>query len=279
MLACALRPGLPRDLETLPSDVTLYVRENLGGADLGNLTECLRMRPDATLRVTGSAVALLGRLGPSVPRRVVLDARIAPDGAFAFERVDSVGFVGAENIAAWMPRFPNARAVRATLHGKRLDASSVATAQLEMLSLVEGAAYGVAALARSKALTCLELRDIAIDDFEAISSLPDLQTLRLCALERLASLAPLSKLTNLKALWLQRLPFLDSLAVLATLPALESLELSKLWQFDLRHTGVLFDMPALRRVSVDIGGRRKNVEVEKRLGLPAAYAFDAKRFT
>jgi hypothetical protein len=30
---------------------------------------------------------------------------------------------------------------------------------------------------------------------------------------------------------------------------------------------------------VDVGGRRKNVEVEKRLGLPLAYRLDAKRFT
>ncbi|HEY1427971.1 MAG TPA: hypothetical protein VGF18_00225, partial [Candidatus Tumulicola sp.] len=109
--------------------------------------------------------------------------------------------------------------------------------------------------------------------------LASLRSLRLSAIERLSSIEALRGHCGLRALWLQRLPFLNSLNVLGTLPALESLQLSKLWQFDLRDTAVLFDIPALQRVSVDVGGRRKNVEVEKRLGLPLAYRLDAKRFT
>jgi hypothetical protein len=277
MHAYALGSGRFLDFDALPADATLFVRDDLPAADVRRLGEHLVSRPDATLRLCGAAIHLLERLPEALPRNIALDSDVAPRDSQTFERVDSVEITGSGNVATWLQRFPNTRAVRVVLHGERVDAAAVASPQLQSLSLAEGTVFNAAALRRATSLTTLELRDVALDAFGPVAQLAAVQSLRLSAVERLSSIAELRGHPGVRALWLQRLPFLDDLDVLKTLPALESIELSKLWQFEMHHAGVLFEMPALRRASIDIGGRRKNVEIEKRLQLAPAYAFDAKR--
>ncbi|HEY1428293.1 MAG TPA: leucine-rich repeat domain-containing protein, partial [Candidatus Tumulicola sp.] len=188
MLVYAFRPASVRELETLPPDVTLFVREGLADNGVRRLRSCLETRPDSTLRVTGAGARLLERLGEAVPRHVELGADTAPGGTFSLERVESIRFTGSQHVARWMQHFPNARGVRIAMHGGEIDAGAVATERLLALSLAEGTIRGVGALSRSRNLDTLELRDVALDSFEPVGNLASLRSLRLSAIERLSSI-------------------------------------------------------------------------------------------
>ncbi len=59
------------------------------------------------------------------------------------------------------------------------------------------------------------------------------------------------------------------------LQKLEQLELDGLWQFDVPDVEPLLAMPALVRAKVDIGGRRKNVELYKRARWAYPWPFES----
>jgi hypothetical protein len=275
--AYALAAGNCSRLDALPADASLYLRDRLRGDEVARIARWLQACPDSTVRVDGRAHELLDTLAAVLPRNVEICSAVAPLETTKIERVERVTFAGANAIGRWIERFPNARAIRAVLHGDTLDAAAIATARVTALSLCEGTVSNVAALRDATHLQTLELRDVAIDVFEPVGELLELRSLRLCAVEKLASIQALRGHRNLRSLWLERLPFLRRLSDLAALPALESLDLSKLWQFDMRDAGVFFELPCLRAAGIDIGGKRKNVEILKRLQLPPAPVFGFER--
>jgi hypothetical protein len=270
----ALRPG-GSSLDALPADASLYLRERLSQSAVASVSRWLRARPESTLRLDGSACELLDRLD-ALPRTIELGRDAIPREARSFDGVERVAFAGGRYAGDWLRHFPNARIVRVALHGETLDAADVASTGVTALSLVEGTVTNVSALRHSTRLQTLELRDVAIDAFEPVGGLGALQSLRLCAVAELASIQALRGHQRLRSLWLERLPFLRQLDDLPALPALESLDLSALWQFGMRDAEIFFALPALRRAGIDIGGKRKNVEIVKRLQLPgtAAYSFE-----
>jgi hypothetical protein len=243
------------------------------------IVEWVAERPDACLRLEGSAVNVLTSLSGG-PRHLLLgrDAHVPPRLA-SLTRVETVLFSRADGVARWLSVLPNVRFVRILLHGDDLDAAAIATPSLLGLSLGEGRVRNARALSDTRGLRVIELRDVRLDDFAAIGDLPELRALRLARVGPLTSLRPLAGHRAMRSLALQDLVHLRSLDVLSSLPMLESVELRGLWQFAIPDAQPLFAVPRLARASVDIGGRRKNVEIIKRLGLPPAQRFDAERLS
>jgi hypothetical protein len=271
----ALRPGGLSKLDALPPDACLYLRDRLSHSEVRTISRWLQARPGSTLRLDGPAGELLDRFD-TLPRNIEIGPDTVPPAARSFDRVERVTFLGSPRPGRWLQHFPNARVASIALHGGRLDAGDVAVTQLTALSLAEGTVTNLTALHGACELRTLELRDVAVDAFESVGRLSALRSLRLCAVDRLASIQALRGHGQLRSLWLERLPFLQRLSDLQSLPALESLDLSGLWQFGMRDAEVFFALPALRRAGIDIGGKRKNVEILKRLQLPAVppYSFE-----
>ncbi|MEO7202327.1 MAG: hypothetical protein ABI431_05970 [Candidatus Tumulicola sp.] len=263
-------------MRTLPPDACLHLREALPETLSREVVAWLEERPDATLRLDSLAFQLLQRLGAAAPRRLVLGAGPPPTGLPALQRVECVTFSASKGIGGWLRRLPNARIVRVALRGTRFDATQAAGVPLAALSIVEGSVANLRAL-QATGLRALELRDVAVDRFDDVGALPQLRALRVSAVERVRSLSGLSGHAQLRSIWLQRLPHLERLSDLLALPSLESLELAGLWQFGMLDADVLYSLPRLARASIDIGGRRKNIEINKRLRLPPAAPFCLER--
>ena len=250
----------------------MYLREALPDTQARAVGAWLEERSDATLRLEPPAFDVLLRLQGAEPLRLLIGSGPPPQGLLPLERVGCVTFFTGDAIAAWLSVLPAVRVARIALRGARFDAAQLAGASLSGCSIVEGSVVNLRAL-EATGLGALELRDVAVDRFEDVGALPQLRALRASAVERVRSLSGLSGHVELRSLWLQRLPHLERLSDLLALPSLESLELAGLWQFGMPDAEVLYSLPRLARASIDIGGRRKNVEIDKRLRLPPAAPF------
>jgi len=266
-------------LHALSRSACLCLRHSVTKGQADIIDAWLRQRTDAGLRLDSSAVDVLTSLSGGGPRHLQLgrDAHVPP-GLASLTRVETVLFSRADGISRWLSVLPNVRFVRILLHGDEVDAAELAPSLLG-LSVGEGGIYNSRALTTARKLRVIELRDVRLDDFAAIGDLPELRALRLARIGPLTSLRPLAGHRAMRSLALQDLVHLRSLDVLSSLPMLESIELRGLWQFAIPDAQPLFAVPRLARASVDIGGRRKNVEIIKRLGLPPAQRFDAERLS
>lgn len=254
----------------------MYLREALSETQAGAVAEWLEERAGATLRLESPAFDALRRLQGAASMRLLLGNGPPPRGLSPLERIEHVTFSAGDFVSAWLRVLPGVRVVRITLRGGRFDAAQLAGASLAGCSIVEGSVVNLRAL-EATGLRALELRDVAVDRFEDVGALPRLRALRASAVERVRSLSGLSGHARLRSLWLQRLPHLERLSDLLALPSLESLELAGLWQFGMLEAEVLYSLPRLARAGIDIGGRRKNVEIDKRLRLPPAAPFCLER--
>ena len=109
----------------------------------------------------------------------------------------------------------------------------------------------------------LELNGVALRRASRFLNCPSLHTLRLSrttGLEKARHVA----LPQLRSLALENVGELTELSVLGEMPALEQLELHGFWQHDLGEMEWLLAMHRLKRVAVDVGGRRKNLELYRR---------------
>ncbi len=160
--------------------------------------------------------------------------------------------------------------------GAAFDPSALSNvARLQRLSLARTTLCGRRAQS-SPALQVLELRDVGAGGIDDMLRLPSLRALRLRGIAKLRSVDALADHPNLRILALESLVHLDSLRVLSTLPRLESLDIAGLWQFSLSDVGVITSIKGLRRLAIDIGGRRKNVEIYKQMRLPKPPPFDLR---
>jgi hypothetical protein len=269
------RPATPARLRALPPGACLYLRDALSQTQARAVAGWLEERSDATLRLEPPAFNVLPLL-QGAPVRLFLGSGPPPPGLLPLERVERVTFSAGDGIAAWLRVLPGVRIVRVVLRGARFDAAQLAQASLAGCSIVEGSIVNLRAL-EATGLRALELRDVAVDRFDDVGALSQLRALRASAVERVRSLSALSGHAHLRSLWLQRLPYLERLSDLLALPSLESLELVGLWQFGMLEADVLYSLPRLARASIDIGGRRKNIEFTKRLRLPPAAFFCLER--
>jgi hypothetical protein len=101
------------------------------------------------------------------------------------------------------------------------------------------------------------------------------EALRLARIAGVRSIDALAGRADLRVLSLAGLVHVDSVASIATLPNLESLELTGMWQFAVEDVAFVEHLPSLRRLRLDIGGRRKNVELYRRRSLAEPLPFGA----
>jgi hypothetical protein len=141
----------------------------------------------------------------------------------------------------WKPAFgPDSRYVRITGHGITLDPRDLAR-QFPRLEVLDCSGITLTSLEFPPQLRALRLARITTPiDLRDLAALP-LHTL---ALEQLRELRGVEALMN----W-------DSL---------EQLEMLGFWQLELDDVMPLVQLPRLVRAEIDVGGRRKNVELYRR---------------
>ncbi len=141
--------------------------------------------------------------------------------------------------------FPNLHALHVTAGAKSIDfAALAAVPQLEMLD-------------------CSHVSVVAGHGLEPLARLRHLQSLRLARVDGLRSLCALERLPALHTLAVEH-QHLDSLAPLPLCASLEQLELLGMWQYSIEDLAWVQALPRLLRAEIDIGGRRKNVELYRR---------------
>jgi hypothetical protein len=271
----------PHALALLPENARIQWRAPLEPLDFERVVDWLEAHPAASLRLYGGACEQISALaGRIVPSQLDLETKRLPAAFEALPAVTDLGIDGAHyDPSAVLAAFPNLHVLRAVLRGAMFDAETLAAVpKLERFSLAEARLTHGSAVATMRALRVVELCDVVadIDDVNGVLRAPGLRALRLRGISGLRSVDALARHRNLRVLALDGLLHLESLRVLMTLPSLESLDLVGLWQFELADVDFLGSMTSLRRFRIDIGGRRKNVEIYKQLRRCAPEPFDLR---
>ncbi len=198
---------------------------------LTRIERYLAARPRTIVRLFGSAASDLRRMETSLVRRL----RVAsPIRSLELTNVRELHLEAPMDLDAALACAPNVAALRIASRGATIPTASIP--------------------ASVRALDC------TVAACPHLGTLANIEALRLAYLETSPKLSDLPP--SLSALSLEHVP-LRSLEALKDRTHLTQLELLGMWQFDLNDAHVLFDLP-LKRASVDIGGRRKNVELYKR---------------
>lgn len=127
---------------------------------------------------------------------------------------------------------------------------------------------------RQKPKPDCEVLDIAGVRFDSaqVSSLEKLRALRIARVEQTIDLDAL-RTQRITTLALEHVTVRDFTA-LSQWTHLEQLELRGFWQYNVHDVQWLADFPALRRLTLDLGGRRKNAEIYRGLRVAHAWPFD-----
>lgn len=250
--------------------VRLQWRSPLDGGALTAVREACARLPDASVRLYGQAMAQLTEVSAWPQVRAIAADGAGFDGVpFAHVRALALDGVPA-SLASIAERVPELRNLRIDARGATLRLGELANvARLESLEIVNAQCEGAASLASLSSLRSLHVGDATVDDPNAIFALETIETLRLASVSEIRSIDALRGRDRLRTLALENLTHVDDVAALASLPLLESLTLTGMWQ--LHPAGVAFvaELPQLHRLDIDIGGRRKNLEIYRRR--PFAY--------
>jgi hypothetical protein len=156
----------------------------------------------------------------------------------------------------WNPAFrSDSRYVRIAQRGCMVDPRELAR-QYPLLEALDCSGVALTSLDFPQSLRALRLAWIATPvDVRELAALP----LRTLALEHLREARGIESLTHFESL--------------------EQLELLGFWQFELNDVMPLVQLPHLVRAEIDIGGRRKNVELYRRASwaYPWPFIFEALR--
>jgi len=182
---------------------------------------------------------------------LLADARIAA-------KLESLALSGADLDRLALP--PQLRSLR--LSGGSGSLRALLPLPLEILAIDRGA-FDTAPLVEHATLAALSVANLPA---EALAIGPHLRAIRttgvpLRTLERFRSGSALERVEC------SRCDALESIEALAALPMLRELALEGCWRLDLQATIVFLRTLPLQALRIDIGGRRKNVEVDKRLKL------------
>ena len=261
-----------RTLGSLPPGARIQWREPLAEADLARAAGWLHANPEASLRLYGRACDQLGALArrPFAPARLALDASRLDTG-LSLPGVGDLTLDGTPaDWAATLAAFPALETLQADLRGGTFDLAALACApNLRRLSLANAGLRNQWRPESPPGLKVIELRDMPAGGVEELLGLPGTVALRLSRIGEMRSIDALAGHANLRVVALEALTHVDSVQVLATLPRLESLDVRGLWQLSLDDVAFIPSMLGLRRLAINIGGRRKNVEIIKKCGCPS----------
>jgi len=238
-------------IDALDDGVTLAWHRPLTSGALDAVRRWLERRPHATLRLHGDALTQLPSLAAWPSLRSLWIGGTPPAFATA-PGVRRLRMDAPLSTATLVASFPLLRALRVAGRGAHLD---------------------LRALTALSSLAALDCSEVTIEHHEAIADHPTLRALRLYRTRGLRTLDVLAG-TRIETLAIEHQPQLPSLEPLARMHWLEQLDLRELWQFDVHEMGWLFTLPRLHRATIDIGGRRKNVELYRRAHWAYPLPFD-----
>ncbi|MEO9171374.1 MAG: hypothetical protein ABI282_10910 [Candidatus Baltobacteraceae bacterium] len=223
-----------RDLRNgvTPSGSLLTWREPLDPATLREVETYVRRHQNVSVRLYGTAVRQLDALATWPLRHL----RLAGEpGRARIESVRELHLEADTDVGAALQCFPNVSALRIAVRNLRFDAGSIGGAGIALLDC-----SGLRCVVHLRALPALRALRLA-----RIVDEPDLDGLNVTALSiddvGIASLGPIE-----------------------AMPALEQLELRGLWQLRIGDVEPALTHANLVRGFVDIGGRRKNIEIYRR---------------
>jgi hypothetical protein len=273
----ALRsPVDPHALESLHQTAILQWREPPSAVDLARLESTIALQPGFTVRLQGRAAACVNDLAiRPLATTLDLEAGALPELLETFPQVTELRLDGVPaDLRRTLHAFPALRTLRIRARGARVDASALEGApELEHFELRDALVARALRLGEIASLRSLDIEDAALDD--AIR-LPQLQALRLARIASFKNVDNLRDHPAMRALALVGLMEIDDLSPIASIAHLESLELRGLWQFGVGDLAFVASMPSLRRLFVDIGGRRKNAEIYRQRAYAAPLPFIAR---
>ncbi len=241
-------------LGALSGDAMLVLSEPLAPAALALLRAWCEAHPSATIRLDGEGATQLADVASWPVSRVVLAGEVSLAGITA-PRVRWLDLLVPLATAAVVDAFPELTSLRASALRAELD---------------------VAALARLHALRALDCSHVRLRGADALPRLRALRALRVASVEQPPSPEAIAALP-LHALAIEAQGTLGDLRALARCAALQELELRELWQFAIEDVTFVHEMRALQRVEIDIGGRRKNVELYRRASWAYPWPFAYSR--
>lgn len=202
-------------------------------------------------------------------RRAFLDGVWRVDGRI--ERSSNAAIVDPESSGVYTPGAFERR-VLARSGGERF-CGSVAVVDSAPNAYADGVTAVRIRNARDPIVTTAVALDIAqVDAVPSLDALAALRALRLARIRRRIDLAAIEALRP-SVLALEEVA-VDDLGALAAWTWLEQLELRGFWHYNVRDVEWLMRLPNLVRLTLDLGGRRKNVEIYRRLQTAYAWPFD-----
>lgn len=174
---------------------------------------------------------------------------------------------------------PSRSLLRATVSRERVLESADVTRDADLVREIAlqrlvargrpGTAFDARRLAAYPTLQSFHISGMQLEHASAIAELPKLRSLSLRSVRGLRDLAWLER-TSLEALSLDGVLGVDDVSPIERIATLRQLELRGAWQLSLTDVAWLREAPALEGLTLDIGGRRKNLEIFK--ARPRPYA-------
>ena len=230
----------PGALLELDDDCIITLTERVSNETLDRVSAAIFNHPGVTIRMTGNAVAHLVDLAKTPIARLALSE--LPERLPAIETIRHLDLADARALSSSVEKFPNLESLRVSQRGAALE---------------------LRALSNLRSLFSLDLSLIHVVDATQFAQLHKLRALRLNRITGVRTgdvLAPL----ELRTLALEDMHELERVDGLARIATLEQLELLALWQFEIAHVTWALDARGLVRAEIDIGGRRKNLELYRR---------------
>ena len=268
-------PVEPGILEGLTGTAIVGWHDPLAPDDIVRVEALAASNPHATIRLYGDAVAYVNALAewPSLSRLEIESTRLSQALA-TFPRVAELSLDGVPaDLERTLAAFPALRTLRLRARGGSIDAAAFARLrELNHLALRDAIVVRADRLADVSSLQKLDIEDASLDDGERLLRMP-LHALRLARIASFATVSGLRDHPTMRTLSLDGLLEIDDLRPIATIAQLESLDLRGLWQFAIDDVAFVHSMASLRRLHVDIGGRRKNAEIYRQGAYAAPLPF------
>ncbi len=228
-------------LAAIPGDAMLVLSATLAHAQLAALEAWFATHPHATLRLDGAGAQHVATVASWRLGRLVVAGNVSLERVRAphVRRLDVLVPCASAQVVRAFPALESLR-----VSALRADVDIAALAELEAL----------------RALDCAHVRLVTPT---ALARLRTLRALRIAGViapppsETIAALA-------LRTLAIEAQSTYGSLHAIVACEHLEELELRELWQFAIDDVAFVHGMRSLVRVEIDIGGRRKNVELYRR---------------
>jgi hypothetical protein len=237
-------------------------REALAPDDLARVQALVASNPFATIRLHGDAGAHVNALAEWPLLRLEIESSRLPQVLAPFPRVAELTLDGVPaDLERTLAAFPALRTLRIRARGALVDAAAFARLrELDNLALRDAIVARADRLGDVTSLRRLDIEDASLDEAAGLLRMP-LQALRLARIAAFKTVSDLREHPTIRTLALDGLLEIDDLRPIATIAQLESLDLRGLWQLAIDDVAFVRSMPSLRRLHVDIGGRRKNAEI------------------